>query len=64
MAALPQRFSLSAKSEHGTYLTVSLCVRVYVRGSFRKIPKGGGGGAKAHRKAFWGGVRIVLNIQF
>ena len=62
MAALPQRFPLSAKSEHGTYLTVSLCVRVYVRGSFRKIPKGGG--AKAHRKAFWGGVRIVLNIQF
>ena len=26
-----------------------------VRDSFRKISKGGGGGAKAHQKTFWGG---------
>ena len=32
------------------------------RGSFRKIPKGGGG-AKTRRKTFWGGVCIV-RIQF
>ena len=54
------RFSESLKKKS---MTQKPLVPAEVRGSFRKIPKGGGRGTKACRKTF-GGACIVNSIKF
>ena len=45
-----------------------MCLPYAVRGSFRKIPKGGGGKSTSEDILVWGGggggIRIVSSIQF